>query len=691
MITKTVFTGFFLLISIFSFGINRFTVTSPYFYFNGRGKIHNAELVVQPYGMFIVCELTLELSTGTFPNRKSSSNYKLNLDFELPEHSIVTDAWYWRENKFIQASLLSRIGVFSESTSRENSYFKMMKTDDKQYSITMFPADYRQIKKIKFSYLLPSNYTKGESRMTLPSQLLNTSSVPLESLTVYFLPSSDFGSPTADGNSIDLVSEVHPTYGPCLKSSFSNTDFSTLQIGWPCFFKDTNRLKIFNDGTENYYQLMLPPSFLEKEDRQPRNTCFLIDNNKNNNQESAETVISQIVNNYQLNLGGKDSLRVIYSTLLSNDTVKSWLPATSTNIQNEFSLSRLPRYSNLISLITKGIQFINENGGNGKLLLITNNYNTGGNTVSEIIDDLLKFNVNNIEIDIIDYAHAYYRVDVMDKEYINSALFFSQLAEKTGGRYYQYSNSTNHGNFDFVQNIKDTFFDLYTDKIFDLEVISKSSKTKLYGRMNFTSEFYPSFIPAWPICHLGKYDGDFPSPIEVSFKYNDKTYSSIESFSEISSASDTLIKTIWNALDLSYLEENYRNTDELREYIQREIDLRILGKYTAFMNIDIPEKVCIECNNLADGGDYGKLPFLVYPNPFTNTITIELGSTENNLYELKIFDTKGYLIKSIYTLQNQNSYTWDGTNEAGQLVCNGMYLIVATFPDKVLTTKIIKR
>jgi len=78
--------------------------------------------------------------------------------------------------------------------------------------------------------------------------------------------------------------------------------------------------------------------------------------------------------------------------------------------------------------------------------------------------------------------------------------------------------------------------------------------------------------------------------------------------------------------------------------------------------------------------DIQKKLLSAYPNPFRENIVISMFLPENSNSFLRIFDITGRLVKDFNILSStsdQNiSYTWDGRDNNGQRVRNGVYLII---------------
>jgi hypothetical protein len=82
-----------------------------------------------------------------------------------------------------------------------------------------------------------------------------------------------------------------------------------------------------------------------------------------------------------------------------------------------------------------------------------------------------------------------------------------------------------------------------------------------------------------------------------------------------------------------------------------------------------------------------------YPNPFRSQTTINYALSKSAPVTLEIFNLKGQLIKTIVN-QNQtkgvHAIIWNGSNEQGQPVATGVYLLNMTAGQDSHTGKLLK-
>ncbi|MFY0591440.1 FlgD immunoglobulin-like domain containing protein [Roseivirga sp.] len=82
----------------------------------------------------------------------------------------------------------------------------------------------------------------------------------------------------------------------------------------------------------------------------------------------------------------------------------------------------------------------------------------------------------------------------------------------------------------------------------------------------------------------------------------------------------------------------------------------------------------------------------VYPNPFSDLVTINVNLPETNLLLIRIYDSAGNQIRSIsggLGFIGENDFFWDGTNTLGNPVQNGVYLIRITYQNENTVRRVI--
>jgi hypothetical protein len=84
--------------------------------------------------------------------------------------------------------------------------------------------------------------------------------------------------------------------------------------------------------------------------------------------------------------------------------------------------------------------------------------------------------------------------------------------------------------------------------------------------------------------------------------------------------------------------------------------------------------------------------FSTFPNPFKSSTTIQLASSIQEHVRIVVYDVLGTQVKNIAdhdVAPGRYDYTWDATNDAGQSVAAGVYLVEVTAGNTVQTQKVI--
>ena len=82
----------------------------------------------------------------------------------------------------------------------------------------------------------------------------------------------------------------------------------------------------------------------------------------------------------------------------------------------------------------------------------------------------------------------------------------------------------------------------------------------------------------------------------------------------------------------------------------------------------------------------------IYPNPFSNLVTINIDLPETNFLLIRIYDAAGNQIRTISSglgFIGENEFFWDGTNTFGRPVPDGVYLIRITYRDENTARRVL--
>jgi len=88
----------------------------------------------------------------------------------------------------------------------------------------------------------------------------------------------------------------------------------------------------------------------------------------------------------------------------------------------------------------------------------------------------------------------------------------------------------------------------------------------------------------------------------------------------------------------------------------------------------------------------GENYLLAYPNPFNKNLVLDYYLENETEVSLMVFDIQGRLVRTLGSGQNQKgrkSIVWDGTDNSGSQLSNGLYLVYLKAGDKISTQKVM--
>ena len=106
------------------------------------------------------------------------------------------------------------------------------------------------------------------------------------------------------------------------------------------------------------------------------------------------------------------------------------------------------------------------------------------------------------------------------------------------------------------------------------------------------------------------------------------------------------------------------------------------------MDDNIPESCVTGIEDISD--HHGN--FNIHPNPFIDKVFFSIYRTEYGIESIRVIDNKGGLVKMIICdKRSKDEIFWDGLDDSGHSVSEGIYLVILTFSNgEFITSKIVK-
>ncbi len=703
---KTLILSCILLTSVINLlgnGYNQLTVGDPRnSWWTNQGTIDEASLTVKPKGLFMEYGLSLTFSSKGSNWTKATDTVEVALKFELPENAIISDSWLWIEDEIVRAKILDRwsaTATYENIVRRRRDPSIILKQTATQYELRVFPMAGNQTRKVKITYLMPATWNKSNVISALPTEIINTSFTKPTIFPVLTWTDATWVNPQIINNpEIAFAAKSDTINGDHFEANIPASKYAqNLAIGFDSPLENGLYLSEIQQGDEGIYQLAIFPDQLF-DAKVIKKAAFLIDYDESNTTVSSMELLNTVKNEMLLNLSSKDSFNILCSNLAVTQYSNHWVAASKENIEEAFSSLNNPLsgYSNLSTLLVRGIEFVKRNGYDGKIILISDADQYGDLQVAnKLSNDLMKLMNPKIPIHISDYQTINFQYYSWNGQmYFGNEYFYSTLTRMTLGSYHAVRN-----NLSISEAVSSSFKYLGgAINSFDLHTSLKNGFC--HSRYTMPDGGNTAYVDE-AILQVGKFKGEFPFLIEISGEYNNKIFSNVLEVEKPVSINDTISETMWTGQYIKKLESGNQSNDNINEIVLSSIDMRILSKYTSFLCVEDTNMICNNCVPREVFITTGKEvinnqdPIIVYPNPFNEKLSIEITCSDpDEVKGISIVDVTGSVIHEFSANEfrkGKNVIFWNGRSASGERVKAGVYLLVYKTSGYSKTIKILRK
>jgi len=678
---------------------------------DGQGTIEEAIISIRPRGMYMEYGLYLTFSARNL-GFTNSDTLEVQFNFDLPDEAIVHDSWLWVGDDIIRGMIMDRwtaSAIYDTIVNRRKDPSILFKRGTGRYELLVFPMAGDEERKVKITFLMPTQWSSSNVIASLPTNLLRTSKYDVQTFYVLTWLDQDWQNPAIiEFPNINFQFMSDTLFGDYYRADIPSSAIqSTLNFALDSPLNNGIYINKFDGGIENIYQLIfLPSQALNIQSATKVAVCFDYENLNSNISKS------EILNTTKLqlhaNLASTDSFNLIFSQLNIFRVSEDWISADSQNIEDVFvnlDPSVLVDYSNLPSLLANGVDFIKNNGNDASILLVSNSDQVGDyQPANQLINDLFNLMDPILPVHVVDFQtqnYPYYWIG--GRSYRGNEYFYTNMARLSAANYYRmlYSGYT------FSQLLSLGFQSLSGFiSAFDLHTTLQNGFC--YGRYYLNPLNYTTYLNR-PILQIGKYNGTFPFSIEASGIYQSSAFSQQFIIPENEfSVTDSLSEEMWVGNFIQSLESQTQTNTVINEIINQSINERVLSIYSAFLCLD-PERggeVCYDCldetqlvgieDTLLEVVDDSLLQILANPNPFNMRTNIKINSKKSiKLKDMsfKIYNILGQVVRSFRPEQipNQKYFeiVWDGTNDFNVPISTGTYFFVIQTAHQSYTLKLL--
>lgn len=679
----------------------------------GQGTIEQAVISIKPQGIYMEYGLYLTFSARGL-GFTAADSVEVQFFFDLPKGAIIHDLWLWVDDQIMRALIMDRwtaSGIYEDIVKRRRDPAILFKNGENNYELRIYPMIGNKTRKIKLTYLMPAQWLPTTVAAGLPTNLLRTSRRPLSVFNLLYWPHPTWVNPRIlEFPATEFLAKNDEEFGDYVRADLppAATEIA-VNFGVDSPMRNGVFLSKWQQGGEGIYQLALLPS--QALDLQaPKKVAFLFDYDASKSTITSAEVLAGVKTLLQTSFAASDSFNLIFSRATIRRAGEHWFAADSAGVAQAFAnagANPIASYSNLPALLANGLDFVKQRGNDGSLLLLACSDQVGNYQVANpLLDDLLRSTESMTPIHIGDFAgiNANYYFNG-GRYYFGNEYFYENLARRTTGSFTQIMQTGNslRALLTAATQSLSGFIDA-----FDLHTTLGSGFC--YGRFALGGGANQAVYLDRPILQVGKFAGDFPFIIEASGFYRGTPFSrEISTAAGEVFAADTLAEEIWIGNHLAALEAQPSPSNEMiRQIIDTSVRERVLSRYTAFLALEPNDtvKVCVDCQDesrlvpptavVAREETPADSVLQAYPNPFNAATTLRLKLPENvnsGEVSLKIYNVMGQRVRS-FDLNNAAGnrivhFTWDGRNDAGEMLATGAYYAILQTPNARFTAKLL--
>jgi len=226
-------------------------------------------LIMEPQGNYTEIGFFATISQG--PDIYSVPNYELIWQFDLPPQSVVHDSWLWVGSDIIKADVVdywTALQTYEDIVDRQLDPSFLYQLGDKRYEIRIFPLPLGDARKIKMSFLVPTDWLNGEVINSVLRQMIGGTQYLPEVVKLGMPISPDLNNPVLqiDTEELAFLDTVTTQSGQVLH--WLEVDANTLISAETAAFKiadprEASRsfIQIYEDLDDAFYQVYWEPDW----------------------------------------------------------------------------------------------------------------------------------------------------------------------------------------------------------------------------------------------------------------------------------------------------------------------------------------------------------------------------------------------------------------------------------------------
>jgi hypothetical protein len=613
---------------------------------NGQGSIEEATLTIKPKGIYAEHDLFLTFSSRGTALTSVKDTLEVTFSFSLPPDAHITDSWLWVGDSIVQAKIFDRStasSVYEAIVQRRRDPSLLTKEYAGNYTLRIFPMAGNETRKVKISYLAPTNWATSGVQTFLPIEMLRSSwaQVPLRLVchpysalksTRLAVTTSTSATNVALNPSERLTETFDRSTGKFVLASTLEArtlrSASSAFVEWDSPARNGLFVQSFTQGNDKYYQMAFSPMQALGQTI-TRKTLMLVDYDAEKSTATLPEVVNAAKRLIRTTYTPRDSFNIMVADIVSGSGVRkvsqTWLPADSASVERAFAsvIGSPTLFSNLPLLLVSALGDVKTapNSNGASLLLFSNSDQNGNekgaNQLVEFCEGVMK---PLPPIHIADFADKNYTwYTIRGISYAGNEYLYTTLAERSKGLY---SSVRANGRLETTLSTAISSVGA-TMQLADLQTNVKDGFCYNRFMLGSTSQGSPNqalltLLPSNNVLlQVGRMIGSGVFSVQAGGFYNGRPFNGTFEVpqSEMQIGGDSTIKSAWVGNYINTLESslggyfynwgipsrgvvaNVSTPTVTREIVAQSVANRVLSRYTAFLALEPNDttKVCATC------------------------------------------------------------------------------------------------
>lgn len=666
------------------------------------GKFESVDLTITPAGNYTNIDIELEISAQNTMLSNMTDSLEAEYKFSLPKGAIIHNAILWMNGIPVKAELYERSKakfIYESLVSRRIDPLILYQNEQNSYEARIYPIINPSNRKLKISYLVPNTITQKGIEVPLDLRMFRSDIAGwMPTINIKIANNSIFGMPYLM-NSISTA-----VVGNYTQFSITSTPVN-LYLNNAVYFNNPASSSFLltqpTSANEGFYQFMVLPTSSSS----AINKMVYVVDYKTVDYISYSTLMNMLKNKIKFNMRDSDLFNVVFvhnGNVMKMST--TWINASASSIDNAFAslpVNLSSTNSSFLQATLDAIGFINNNGADGSILMVSNagSTNSNANFINQLIMTTMNAMTITYPITILDFNNQFnYSIWNGTDYFYNNEYYFYNLAIVSGGNYF---NLRNNGSNSWYYNASSSLIDMFSQSFTASKKHHMYDAVSTIGNSVFHSEYQVKNKIIIPVgeayMEVGRY---ITTPATMQFNY----YYGIDSINYQDNysvnavvATDTFAKKIWGSNFVDELISNNTSNAYTNTIINNSILYDVLCEYTALLALepDTAGTITNEVPLATSTIEKSKFELVAYPNPFNETQTIEFNvddiSTQNT-WELKVMNTIGQVLyTSNGDIRSSGKQAINWYNASTLNLPKGIYILTIKIGENAFTLKVYKQ